>query len=455
MARRRRYPNNPDRTTVRRVRAIEAVRGDTGAGTPEPDGNSPRRALRPSWLGDVVWAALVFLLSVATMVAFAGTEDAYLGVIYRQADAFGVLICLALAVGVLVRRYIPLPAAVLVAVGSYLTGLLGYGSIGPTVAMLVVVYAAGVYGLFGPGLLAMLIVLLSSLAYSFTAGMPEDPQYQSGMYISLGSSVLAVAGAWAVGLAIRRRRVYTRELEARANRLERTREAEVRAALAEERARIARELHDVVAHHVSVMTVQAAGARRSLRRDPERSEQALSAIETTGRSAMIDMRRIVGVLRLSEIAGEEPAERAPQPEVADLEELRDIISSAGLPIELNVNGEIDQLPTGLAITVFRIVQEALTNIMKHAGPSTARVSIRCGTHQVVVQVIDDGQGDGQTDGQREGQGDDAIERRNRPGHGLLGMRERVALYGGTLHVGPRPGGGFEVRARIPLDPSAV
>jgi len=434
------------------VKAIEAVRGDTGADTAAPDVTPSPSSARPSWLGDAVLAALILLFSVATMMAFAGTEDAYIGVTYRQTDALGVLICLALAVAVFIRRYFPLPAAAAIAVVSFLVGELGYGSVGPTVAMLVVVYAAGAYALFGPGLLAMLLVLLSALAYSFTAGMPEDPQYQSGVYISLGSSVLAVAGAWAVGLAIRRRRVYTRELEARANRLERTREAEVRAALAEERARIARELHDVVAHHVSVMTVQAAGARRSLRRDPEQSEQALSAIETTGRSAMTDMRRIVGVLRLSEIAGEEPAERAPQPEVADLEELRDIISSAGLPIELNVNGEIDQLPTGLAITVFRIVQEALTNIMKHAGPSTARVSIRCGTHQVVVQIVDDGQGDGQRDG---GQGDGALDKANRPGHGLLGMRERVALYGGTLHVGPRPGGGFEVRARIPLDPSAV
>jgi signal transduction histidine kinase len=257
-----------------------------------------------------------------------------------------------------------------------------------------------------------------------------------GAFVTLG-----FFGAWAIGRSVRAPRMYAREQEERADQLERTREAEVRAALAEHRGQIARELHDVVAHHVSVMTVQAAGARRMLDRDPERSRDALAAIETAGRSALAEMRRIVGVLRGPTSGADAPA-RSPQPGLAELPELAGQLDSAGLKVAVTIEGRQRALPLGIDLTAFRIVQEALTNTLKHAGTDNAAVVVRYAPAELEVRVIDSGQGT-HTDQPAEP-----------PGHGLLGMRERVALYGGELSAHNRPGGGFEVRARLPLSDGA-
>ena len=215
--------------------------------------------------------------------------------------------------------------------------------------------------------------------------------------------------------------------------LQRSREEEGRRAVAEERARLARELHDVVAHAVSMVVVQAeAGAAAG--GPPERVEEAFDAIAETGRTALAELRRLLGVLR----SPGEAASRQPQPGVAQLEPLVESVRRAGLPVEVRVEGNGRPLPPGVDLSAYRIVQEALTNSVKHAGPARACVLLRYGERELEVEVVDDGRGP-RPGGTAAG------------GHGLAGMRERTALLGGELDVGPAPGGGFAVRARLPLE----
>ncbi|MBG0833020.1 sensor histidine kinase [Planomonospora sp. ID67723] len=261
---------------------------------------------------------------------------------------------------------------------------------------------------------------------------------------------------WLVGRSLQLRRAYLSELRDRADRTARAREADTRAARAEERSRIARELHDVVAHHVSVMTVQAAAARRVLPSNPDGAREALSAIEETGRAAMAEMRNIVGVLRTDPAS---PAERGPQPGVQEVPALVEQMCEAGLRTDLRVERAghdgaqercdtldgLPPLPPGMDLAAYRLVQEALTNSLRHAGADArAWVTVRHGPGELVVHVEDDGQGP------RAARAAGGRATAERIGHGLVGIRERVALYGGILRIGPRPGGGFEVRARFPI-----
>jgi signal transduction histidine kinase len=236
-----------------------------------------------------------------------------------------------------------------------------------------------------------------------------------------------------VGFTLGRKFAEANEAKERATRAEREREARARAAVADERARIARELHDVVGHSVSVMTVQASGVRRLLRPEQEREREALLIVERTGREALAEMRRMVGVLRRPE---EAPA-LAPQPSLEHVDRLVEQTREAGLPVELRVEGEATELPAGVDLTAYRLVQEGLTNALKHARATRAEVVVNYGDSQIEVMVLDDGSGVGNGDG---------------GGHGLVGMRERVSVYGGELDAGPRPGGGFRLRARLPLAP---
>jgi signal transduction histidine kinase len=248
--------------------------------------------------------------------------------------------------------------------------------------------------------------------------------------------IVVFGGAWLAGRLVRQRHVYALAMEERAAALEREREANVRVAAAEERVRIARELHDVLSHSVSVMVVQAGGERMALGSDRAATSEAFEAIEETGRQALAEMRRLFGMLREN---GETPA-HAPQPTLADLDALVSQVREAGLPVELEIEGEPLALPPAVAVSAYRIVQEALTNVLKHAGASQARVLVRYGTRKLELAVEDDGRGP------REG-GD--------RGHGIVGMRERVALYGGDFQAGARNGGGFVVTACLPLTPTRV
>ncbi|HUR84513.1 MAG TPA: sensor histidine kinase [Solirubrobacteraceae bacterium] len=248
----------------------------------------------------------------------------------------------------------------------------------------------------------------------------------------LFSAGLIVATPWLIG----------RSHRARAQRvalLEREQRQRERAAVGEERARIARELHDVVAHSVGVMVVQAQGAQRMLDRDPERAREALVAIEATGRTALSEMRRSLGVLRRPD--GEAPAPLEPQPGLDGLAALVEQARQSGLAVELVTEGEPAPLPSGIDLSAYRIVQEALTNTLKHAGPVPARVAVRYNGERLELEITDDG-----------GDGDGARPAADGAGQGLVGMRERVALYGGELHAAPRPEGGFVVRASLPIAP---
>jgi signal transduction histidine kinase len=258
----------------------------------------------------------------------------------------------------------------------------------------------------------------------------------AGAMLFAGPALLA----WVLGDSMRYRRAYYASLEERAARLERDRDAQARIAAAAERARIARELHDVIAHNVSVMVVQADGASYALGTDPARAREALAAISATGRQALAEMRRLLGVLRREEDGA--GSERAPQPGIGELGELLDQARGAGLPVSFTVEGDAQPLPGGVALAAYRIVQESLTNTRKHAGPVTsASVLLRYSPDAVLLTVSDDGSGDlGGT------------AQPGAPGHGLTGMRERVAVYGGSVTAGPRAGGGFEVVATLPLTP---
>ena len=257
-----------------------------------------------------------------------------------------------------------------------------------------------------------------------------------------------LTAAWVLGDNMRIRRAYVTTVEERAERLELERDAQAQRAVLEERTRIARDLHDVVAHGMSVMVVQAGAARRTLAHDDtDRATEALRNIEATGRGALEEMRRLVGVLRAPATNGGDGSAdgtgppRLPQPGIGDVDDLVAHCREAGLDVTLRVEGDRRELPSGLELVVYRIAQEALTNTIRHAGPARAEVRLGYGTDCLELAVTDDGRGA-------------ATSPRAEPGHGLAGMRERVDLYGGTITVGPQRGGGFRVLARLPLDPAS-
>jgi signal transduction histidine kinase len=234
--------------------------------------------------------------------------------------------------------------------------------------------------------------------------------------------------AWLTGRGLRTRTRLTEELHEAAVRAQEAREHEAAHAAAEERRRIAREMHDVVAHSVSVMVVQAGGARRILERDPERAVEAAARIEEVGRAALAEMRRLLGVMHHAD-------ERAPQPTMRQLDALVERTRAAGLPVSLTVEGEPRSLPAGKDLAAYRVVQEALTNAIKHAGRAPTEVTVRWEPAHLELEIVDTGTHTANGHG---------------GGHGLVGMEERVRLYDGELHTGRRAGGGFEVIARLPL-----
>jgi signal transduction histidine kinase len=231
-------------------------------------------------------------------------------------------------------------------------------------------------------------------------------------------------------------KVRTDRGRARMSALEREQAEALHRAVEHERARIARELHDVVTHHVSVMTIQAGAARKVMAAEPGQAEEALFAVEAAGRAAMTELRHVMGLLAVD---GADPAELVPQPGLGQLSALVSGVRDTGLPVELVVNGSPRPLSSGIELTAYRVVQEALTNTVKHAAGAPAKVALYYGEKQLSVSVVDTGG--------RPGPGAAAGN-----GHGLIGLRERVALYGGGLVAGPRLGGGYRVAARIPYAP---
>jgi signal transduction histidine kinase len=264
---------------------------------------------------------------------------------------------------------------------------------------------------------------------------------------------LIVAAAWWLGDGARRRQEAVVTARQRAAELEQAREELARRAVTEERLRIARELHDVVAHSMSIIAVQSGVGVHVLDSQPEEARKALVAVEATSRQALVEMRRLLGVLRQE---AEPHGSLAPAPGLAAVDELAAEVARAGVRVEVRIEGSPRELPAGLDLSAYRIVQEALTNVVRHAGPATARVAVGYAPDRVTLEVVDDGKGmaDNGMESASGRQSADSDRQIRRSGHGIAGMRERVALYGGTLEAGPRPGGGFRVAASLPLEEPA-
>ena len=312
------------------------------------------------------------------------------------------------------------------------------------------VYAAGRYAAF-PGLpvfvltfdialhskarVALAALLASAAAIAVALALQPNGVVDLAEWVVSGLGLLV---AWLVGRNLRYRRARWAELQARAERLERERQEEARRAVTEERLRIARELHDVIAHSMSVIAVQSAVGHHVMDTQPDQARQALAAIEATSRSALTEMRRLLGVLRQE---GQTRGSLVPAPGLADLDSLISQVQDAGLRVEIKVDGQRGPVPPSVDLSAYRIIQEALTNVIKHADCPSAAVTICYRADSVTVEIADKGPAT---------PGAGVAPARNGSGHGIIGMRERVAVFGGQFTAGPRPDGGFRVQARFPI-----
>jgi signal transduction histidine kinase len=321
----------------------------------------------------------------------------------------------------LARRRYPFGALVVIVAALPLSGDLYDETTAIFAAMVTAVYSVGRYADTPRAIAGIVLVLVA-----FGVGMAADGKPEDIFFVGVICGPI-----WAGGRLVRANKQTADAMADRALLAEREREERARAAVAEERSRIARELHDVVAHSISVMVVQAGAERRALGDDRAETREVLRTIETTGRQTLTEMRRLLGMLRRSD----DEIELAPQPGMEHVETLVAQVREAGLPVTLNVEGEAAPLPAGVNLSAYRIVQEALTNALKHAGPASARVTVRYTDDELELDIVDDGAGALNGDG---------------GGHGLIGMRERVTMFGGDLDAGARREGGYAVRARLPI-----
>jgi signal transduction histidine kinase len=328
--------------------------------------------------------------------------------------AVGVVLAAGATVPLAWRRRAPLIVLGVVIVSDWLVVMLDYGAISGFAAV-IALYTAAAYC----ERRRLVPVLVPLLLFWATDMVVQDLNWMEVLL----AAVLMAGIPIGFGRIVFNRRV----------RVARERDLAAREAVSDERARIARELHDVVAHHMSVMVVQAAAARAVADKDPTAAGQALRQIEESGRAGLTEMRRLLDLLKSEE--GEQ--ERVPQPGLERLDELLQTMRATGLSVERIVEGSPHALPSGVDLSAYRIVQEALTNTLKHAGDAHARVLLRFRPDALEIEVADDGRGA-------------SAPSAAGAGRGLIGMRERVQLFGGTLESGPRPGGGFVVRARLPV-----
>jgi signal transduction histidine kinase len=373
--------------------------------------------------------------SMAAILAFGGVV--YFFAVGRLAG----LVYIGISLPIMFRRTWPVQATALITLFGVIQVVYGFNPFPSDLAVPMAVYSLAAYrprNLSLPALAASLVGSAAALLRWDWHNL-QNPFYQPTGYkllvegmVVYGVLVSPMIIAWVLGDSMQYRRAYYLSLEDRANRLERERDQQAQIVAAGERARIARELHDVVAHNVSVMVVQAEGASYAMNSSPEQTRQALGTIAQTGRTALAEMRRLLGVLRTEDGA----AERAPQPGVDQLEDLLQQVRAAGLAVTFTVEGIPVELPQGVALAAYRIVQESLTNTRKHGGPQVrACVALSYREDELRMSIRDDGRGaQALTDGM---------------GNGLVGMRERAALYCGVLNAGPRPDGGFEVEAVLP------
>ena len=389
----------------------------------------------PTWV-DSFWAVVLLGITGVSLSSVTGGQENH------GSPAVALPIAVVLCLVVALRRRMPEKMLLLAAVMGVVQLVADVEVMPADFAMLVIIYTVAADGARWASRLALIGGLCAGTVSQIR--WPQTDTSALGVVLIAVFQTVPFALAWVLGDSIRTRRAYLAQLEERAARLEKEREAQSKVAVAAERARIARELHDVVAHNVSVMVVQADGAAYVMDTAPEQARKALETISGTGRQALAEMRRLLGVLRTGE--HQEIGEYVPQPDVEQLDDLIEQCRTSGLPVDFKVEGTPRPLPSGVELTAYRIVQEALTNTRKHGGPNTgASVRLVYFDDGLGLLVEDDGKGaphelyeEGGADGQ---------------GHGLIGMRERVGMVGGTLDAGPRPGGGFRISALLPLKPA--
>jgi len=382
--------------------------------------------------GDTVLAVLLGMIDMLLFVADGFAEVPELPPWY-----VAVPINIAMVAPLVFRRKSPLWSAYAVLVLSVVHGTLMLG-VGSVVGLAMSIYSVVVYAGRRQGLVFVAAVV-AAVAVQLLLESSDS------VVIEALFAVFGIALCWTLGEFVGARRAYDVEVEARLHLLETERDQATRIAVAEERSRIARELHDVVAHAVSVMVVQADGAGYAIQSDPELAQRALRTISETGRGALGELRRLLDVLRHDESDGEP---RVPQPDAHALADLAERMRAAGVPVTLEVD-ELGDLPAGVSLGVYRIVQESLTNTLKHAGRgASAAVRVSRTGDLVEVLVSDDGAGRAHelVPAARNGRAPVRLP----GGNGLIGMRERAHVYGGTLEVGPAPGGGWQVRAELPV-----
>jgi signal transduction histidine kinase len=345
-------------------------------------------------------------------------------------DALGVGLALLQTVPLIWRRVAPVLVLVVCSTAMFMFFLLGYLPSFASFGFVLALYTVAAHRdrrISIPAALGSVGVVLMILIVS------QEPIEIDTIF----AECLIVGAVWFIGDGLRVKRSQVISLEDRATRLEHEQEEAAQKAVAEERRVIARELHDMVAHNVSVIVAQSAAAQRVYDTRPDEGRLALRSIEDAGREALVEMRRLLGLLRTDH---DRPDVRDPQQGLGDMEMLLSQVREAGLPVELTIEGVSRPLPAGLDLSAFRIVQEALTNVLKHAGSAHAAVVIRYEASRLYLRITDDGRGYD-------------VEDRDlwRARYGHLGMRERVGLFGGELRVGPMPGGGYEVAASLPLN----
>jgi signal transduction histidine kinase len=343
----------------------------------------------------------------------------------------GALAGVVLSGAVALRRRWPLEGVLVIAALVALQAALADGHklpVSAAPAVLLVLYGLGAFAPERKSRSVLgLAVVVTSIAQLTKPG--------GGISTAAALEVFGVLLPWALGRTVRERAVRERGYRELAERLDAGRDLRARTAAHGERARIARELHDVIAHSVSVMVIQAGGARMVMDSSPERAAASLRSVERAGREALAEMRRLLGVLD----GDADPRALAPQPGLADIDELLSRTRASGLAADLRVDGEPAAVSPALDLCAYRIVQEALTNVIKHAAPARAEVRVRWGQDALELEISDDGRGPGTVNGALGG-------------HGIVGMRERAGLHGGSIQAGAGPGGGFTVRARLPLAP---
>lgn len=377
---------------------------------------------------DSLLALALILLSVITLVAGAGDVGSY--------EPLSIALLVLTPLPLVVRRVFPTAVLVATLVMTLAHALLAIDELSSGLPVLVSVFTVGES--YPRRRSIPLAVLTGAGFFALMASRGAIPAGLGGVI----QTELAVLAAWTLGTWARERQAYIGTVEERAASAERTREERARRAVVEERERIAREMHDVVTHHVSVIVIQAGAAERALERHPADARGAIAAIATTARQALGDMRTMLGVLGPSESAASAGEAPEPMPGLDRLGELLESVRAAGLTVELSVTGERRPLDPGVELAAYRIIQEALTNTLKHARGARSKVVVRYGDHDLELRVTDEG-GAGERELAGPGQG-----------RGLIGMRERVAMYGGIFEAGPSTTG-FQVSARLPLGAGVV